>query len=228
MKIVRQAQAAECGLACLAMVAAHHGHRSDLAELRQCFGLSARGASLVQLAGIARRLGLSPRPLRLEPEELQRLPLPCVLHWDLNHFVVLAGWRRGRARVLDPAFGERRLSPAELGRHFTGVALELLPNSDFQPRRAAPAIGLRQVIGPVRGWRGALAVLLLVSALLQGAALAGPFLLQWVVDQVLPAADHDLLAVLVTGFALLLLLQVATALLRGWALLHLGARLSMQ
>ena len=89
MNVVLQAQAAECGLACLAMVAAHHGHRSDLAELRQRFGLSARGASLVQLAGIARRLGLSPRPLRLEPEELSRLPLPCVLHWNFNHFVVL-------------------------------------------------------------------------------------------------------------------------------------------
>ncbi len=228
MRTVLQAQAAECGLACLAMVAAHHGHGCDLAGLRQRFGLSARGASLVQLADIARRMGLAPRPLRLEPDELARLPLPCVLHWDLNHFVVLAGWRRGKARVLDPAFGERRLSPAELGRHFTGVALELLPTQDFTPRAPPPAIGLRQVIGPLRGWRGALAVLLAVSAMLQGFALLAPFLLQWVVDQVLPAADRDLLSVLVTGFALLLGLQVATSLLRGWALLHLGARLSMQ
>ena len=228
MRPVLQAQAAECGLACLAMVAGHHGHGSDLAELRQRFGLSARGASLVQLADIARRMGLAPRPLRLEPGELTRLPLPCVLHWDLNHFVVLAGWRRGKARILDPAFGERRLAPEELGRHFTGVALELLPTSDFAPRRPPPPVGLREVIGPVRGWRGALGVLLALSAALQGFALLAPFLLQWIVDQVLPAADHDLLAVLVTGFALLLALQVATSVLRGWALLHLGARLSQQ
>lgn len=228
MKPVLQAQAAECGLACLAMVASHHGHRTDLMELRGRFGLSARGASLVQLADIAGQLGLQPRPLRLEPGDLVKLALPCVLHWDLNHFVVLAGWRGARARILDPAAGECWLEPAALSRHFTGVALELLPGGDFRPKAPPPAVGLRQLIGPVRGWRQGLLLLLALSAVLQVFALAAPFLLEGIVDQVLPAADADLLSTLAVGFGGLLVLQVATAALRGWTLLHLSARLSMQ
>ena len=99
MRLVRQAQAAECGLACMAMVADHHGHRTDLGELRHRFGLSARGAGLTRLIAIAAGLGLQARALRVEPDELPRLQLPCVLHWDLNHFVVLAAVRGGRAHV---------------------------------------------------------------------------------------------------------------------------------
>ena len=87
MTPVLQSQAAECSLACLAMVASAHGHQVSLQELRQRFSLSLKGANLQQLIGYAAALGLAARPVRLELEELSQLPLPSILHWDLNHFV---------------------------------------------------------------------------------------------------------------------------------------------
>lgn len=228
MRVILQAQAAECGLACLAMVADHHGHRTDLAELRQRFGLSLKGANLVRLVDIARHLGLQARPLRLELADLDKLRLPCLLHWDLNHFVVLTRMGRGHATLVDPGFGERRLPVCELSTHFTGIALELTPGADFRPCAPPPAIGLRQLTGPVRGLAAGLAMVLGLSLVLQLFAVLAPFFLQWVIDQALVAADQDLLTLLALGFGLLLVLQVGTALLRGWALLHLSARLGLQ
>ncbi len=228
MRLIAQAQAAECGLACLAMVADHHGHRTDLPELRQRFGLSLKGASLSRLLEIGRALDLQPRPLRLEPADLGKLRLPCVLHWDMNHFVVLARWRRGRAHVFDPGGGERWLEAGELSRHFTGVALELSPGPGFRRCAAPPALRLRQLTGPVHGlWHG-LALVLGLSVALQGVALLSPFFVQWVIDQALVAADRDLLALLAIAFAGALLLQVGIGLLRGWTVLHLSARLGTQ
>jgi ATP-binding cassette subfamily B protein RaxB len=228
MRPVLQAEAAECGLACLAMVAAHHGHRCSLAELRRRFGLSLKGASLARLAEIARGLGLQPRPLRLELEDLDKLRLPCILHWDLNHFVVLARLGRRRAVVLDPGFGERRVSLAELSGHFTGVALELSPGNDFVRCPAPPTVSIRQLTGRIRGLGQALVQLLGLSLALQVFVVLAPFYLQWVIDQALVSADGDLLSLLALAFGALLLLQVATGWARGAAVLHLSSRLGQQ
>ena len=228
MKLVRQAQAAECGLACVAMVADHHGHRTDLAELRHRFGLSARGASLTRVIAIASALGLQARALRVEPADLPRLRLPCVLHWDLNHFVVLAAMRRGRAHVFDPGGQAGWVEADELSRRFTGVALELQPGADFAPCPPPPAIGWRQLTGRLHGLLPVLGTVLVLSLALQLFVLLAPFYLQWTIDHALLAADHDLLTLLALGFGGLLALQVATSLLRGWTLLHLTARLGSQ
>lgn len=131
---VIQSEAAECGLACLAMVAEAHELRIGLPELRQRFPLSLKGAKLSHLIHIARQLGFATRPLRLEMEDLGKLKLPCILHWDLNHFVVLAKVGRSKVTILDPAVGERKLSFAEVSAHFTGVALELTPGLEFKPQ----------------------------------------------------------------------------------------------
>lgn len=90
MKTILQSEAAECGLASLAMVADAYGMRIGLAELRRRFPMSLKGAKLNHLIHIAQQLGFQTRPLRLDMEDLGKLKLPCVLHWDLNHFVVLA------------------------------------------------------------------------------------------------------------------------------------------
>ncbi len=228
MKPVLQSEAAECGLCALAMVAAAHGHHVGLAELRRRYPTSLKGARLSQLMQVAQHLGFGTRPLRLELEELDRLSLPCILHWDLNHFVVLVRVGRSRATVLDPACGERTLALDEVSAHFTGVALELAPGDAFLPRKPAPAVSLRQLGGRISGLWPALAQVLLLSAALQVFVILAPFLMQWVVDQVLVSADRDLLAVLGLGFGLALLLQVATGLLRGWSLVHLSSRLGLQ
>jgi ATP-binding cassette, subfamily B, bacterial CvaB/MchF/RaxB len=210
------------------MVCSHHGRRVELRELRQTSQLSLKGTTLSHVMRAASRFGLQSRPLRLELGQLARLDVPCILHWNLNHFVVLAKAGRHRITVLDPAFGKRRLRYAEASEHFTGVALELTPTADFKPRRTAPSISLRQLTGSVTGlWRG-LALILSLSLALQVFVVIGPFFLQWIVDQVLVSADRDLLTVLALGFALVLLLRVGVGLLRGWAVIYLSTRLAQQ
>ena len=227
-RCVLQAEATECGLASLAMVVQSHGLNFTLPELRRRFPQSLKGARLDQLIRIAQQLHLRARPLRLELRDLSRLALPCILHWDLNHFVVLAGVGRRQVIILDPAVGRRRLSLPELSRHFTGVALELSPSAGFRPRKSRPTIRLRQLTGRITGmWRG-LGQLLALSMALQCFVVLAPFLMQWVVDQVLVSADRDLLVVLGLGFCLALPLQVGIGLLRGWTVTHLSARLGLQ
>ncbi len=159
------------------------------------------------------------------------MSLPCILHWDLNHFVVLAKVGRYSVRIalaLDPAVGERTVSLSEVSDHFTGVALELTPTAEFKPQKAAPAVTARQLTGPVRGLWRALAQILLLSVALQVFVVLAPFLMQWVVDQVLVSADRSLLVVLGLGFGLALLLQVGIGLLRGWSVIYLSSRLGLQ
>jgi ATP-binding cassette subfamily B protein RaxB len=225
---VLQAQAAECGLACLAMVADHHGQRDGLRGLRQRFPLSLKGATMARLLGIAQAMGFQARALRLELDELPQLRTPCILHWDMNHFVVLVKAGRRKVTVLDPGFGKRVLSRDEVSRHFTGVAMELEPGADFQATRAPPAIRLSQLTGRVRGLWPALVQVLLLSVALQVFVLLAPFYLQWVVDQALVSADRDLLAVLALGFGLALVLQLAIGLVRGWSVVFLSSRLGLQ
>jgi ATP-binding cassette subfamily B protein RaxB len=157
LPMLLQTEAAECGLACLAMVAGWHGMHVDTAGLRRRFGLSPKGATLLDLTRIADRLGLASRPLRLEPEELRLLRTPCVLHWDMSHFVVLKAVGRGGALVVhDPAVGLRRVTPAEASRHFTGVALELTPTGGFEPASAPPRVRVGALLGRLVGVRRAL------------------------------------------------------------------------
>lgn len=228
MRIFLQSEAAECGLAALAMACNLCGFPVGLAELRQRFPLSLKGARLDYLMHIAQQLGFSARPLRLDLEDLDRLKLPCILHWDLNHFVVLAETSVSKVTILDPAIGERRLSLNEVSRHFTGVALELAPIAEFKPQRAAPVVTPKQLTGAVRGLWRALAQILLLSVALQVFVVLAPFYMQWVVDQVLVSADRDLLTVLGLGFGLALVLQIGIGLLRGWSVVYLSSRLGLQ
>lgn len=223
-----QSEAAECGLACVAIVACEHGMHIGLPELRQRFPLSLRGARLAQVIEIAHQVGLQARPLRVELEGLAELQLPCILHWNLNHFVVLASFGRNKAIIIDPASGERTMSLAEVSKHFSGVALELSPGAGFKRRDPVPAVSIRQLTGPMRGLRRALAMIVLASLTLQLMVTLSPFFLQLVVDQVLVSADRDLLVVLGIGFSLLLLLQIGVALLRGWSVVYLSSRLGQQ
>lgn len=230
MEAILQSEASECALASLAMVCSAHGQHHELADLRRRFSVSLKGANLQQLISHAGSLGFSSRPLRLELEELAELQTPCILHWDLNHFVVLKKVLRGGkgAVILDPAVGERRLSLAEISRHFTGVALELSPNADFQPEKPAPRVRLSALTGKVRGLKRSLLQIFAVALVLQLFAIVAPLLNQLVIDDVLASGDRDLLSLLVLGFGLLLVVQTAIGLARSWMVMVLGQTLALQ
>lgn len=228
MKTIIQSDAGECGVATLAMVARRHGLRLGLAELRRRFPLLLQGASVDQMLGAAQQLGFAARPLRLAQGELAGLALPCILQWDRNRYVVLDRVGGAGLTILDPMHGRVRMSLSDASTHFDGVALELSRTARFGPRRVSATVSVRQLTGPIRGLRALCTQTLLLSLPLQVLVLVAPLLLQWVVDEALVSADHELLAVLVLGLGLALLLQVGVGVMRGVVVAHLSARLRLR
>jgi ATP-binding cassette, subfamily B, bacterial CvaB/MchF/RaxB len=228
LSTVLQTEASECGLACLAMVSAHHGQRHDLRALRQRFSVSLKGSTMVDLIRIALSMKLQARGVHAEMNELAQLTTPCMLHWDLNHFVVLESVQGDTVIIHDPARGMRRLSRLEVSRHFTGVAMEFMPMADFTPQDTTQRVTLRQLLGRVTGLKRSLAQIFMLALGLEIFVLLSPFLMQWVVDDVLVSHDRDLLTTLGAGFGLLVLMQVGTAAIRSWAVMHLSCTLGLQ
>ena len=226
--VLLQTEATECGLCSIAMVAYYHGHRTDLATLRLRFSISRKGATLESLMSIARALNLESRPLKLDMEHLPELRLPCILHWDMDHFVVLTSISARGAVIHDPAVGERRFTLKELSKHFTGVALELNPSTDFVASTQKLNFTLRGLMGRITGMKRGLAQILMLALGLELVSIALPFYLQWVIDHALLAADRDLLSTLALGFGLLVLIQAAIGAVRSWFVTALSTSLNFQ
>ena len=223
---VRQSEAAECGLAALAMIANWWGHDLDLGALRQRFGVSSRGVGLQELMHAADELGLAARPLKVDLEALEDVQLPAILHWDMNHFVVLERFSRGKAYVLDPNLDGQWHDRESLSRHFTGVAVELRPTSDFAPQKERKRLQLSQLWSRAAGIRRTVAQAAILSLVLQAHVLAAPYFLQLAVDDALPALDADLMTVLAVGFVLFAIINAGATLLRSFVLLASGTALS--
>lgn len=228
MKAVLQTESQECGLACLVMIAGYHGLHLDLMSVRRRFSISLKGTNLAQLGHYAQNLGFSCRPLRLDLDEMSKLRLPCILHWNMNHFVVLEKVQRGRLYLLDPAVGRRVTSWTEASTHFTGIALELTPNTSFQPAQQKTRIRLRDLIGRAAGLKRALGNIFILALALEIVALLSPQVTQWVVDGALVSADHDLLLIAVLGGCLLMLIDFILRMARGWMELRLNQQLALQ
>lgn len=228
MKNIYQSEAAECGLASLAMIANYYGHKVDLHTLRGRYPISLTGANLHQLIEQGEQLNLAGRALKLELNEIKKLVLPCILHWDMNHFVVLKKVNRNSITILDPARGERKILMSEVDKSFTGVALELTPTSDFKKRDERAQLSLSSFWTRIKGLTPSLVKLFILSLLLQIFMLAGPYYTQTVVDEVIVSYDKSLLVVLALGFGMLVLMRVVTNALRGWVVLHLSSVLSVQ
>jgi ATP-binding cassette subfamily B protein RaxB len=228
LPVIVQTEATECGLASIAMVVNYHGLDVDMPTLRLRFSLSRKGTNFEGMVRIAAALGMDSRPLKLELNHLPELRLPCILHWDMNHFVVLKSVSRRRIVIHDPAVGVRSFTPDTFAPHFTGIAMELVPASNFKPTRARLDFTLRSLMGRISGLHTGLAQILGLAVALEAVTIAMPFYLQWVVDHALPSADTDLLTTLAFGFGLLVLLQVVLGAARGWWVSTLGQRLNFQ
>lgn len=228
LPLILQTEATECGLACLGMVAGFHGYRTDMATLRRKFPISLKGATLGNLISIANQLELAARPLKLEMEDLGQLKLPCILHWNFNHFIVLKEVGNRSVTIYDPAAGIRKMSKEDVANSFTGIALELWPNPDFKPVEEKQTVRLRGLLGRVTGLYRSFGQILLLSLALEVFALVSPFFLQLVIDNVLVSADRDLLTTLALGFGLLMLMQHVISITRSWVLMYMSTTLNVQ
>lgn len=227
LRLIRQTETTECGLACLAMVTGFHGAHVSLADLRRRFSVSLKGMALPQMIDVAQALGLAARAVRLDLDDVADLKLPCIVHMDLDHFAVLAAVGRNGVTLYDPAHGIRRLTLAAFGAHFTGVALELSTGPDFRRQRGGGPISIRALGGSIQGLGMGLAKVFCLSLVLEGFALLSPQFLQVVVDQVLSDGDHQLLVVLGSSFLVLMLLQTAVTAARTWLLVWIGTQFNL-
>lgn len=226
--VLLQSESSECGLACLAMVASHHGQRRDIASLRREVSVSLKGMTLGGLMKAAERIGFAARPLRFELEALSDLAKPCILHWDMNHFVVLTKANRRRATIIDPARGCRMIDVAELSKHATGVALELTPTPGFSRHEDRTPVRMSDFWERLSGFKRSLGQLFLLSLLLQVFTFAGPLYTQLVVDEAITKGDLQFLRVLAIGFVMLLAIELATTVLREHVSLHFTRMLGFQ
>ena len=226
--VLLQSEAAECGLACLAMIASRYGHRMNLAALRRYYNLSLKGMTLRDIMRVASSICLATRALRVEMDYLSRLRLPCILHWDHNHFVVLVRIDGRRATVHDPAIGRRRVPLAELSRHFTGVALEAWPTEGFERRIEQPRIRISDLIRRTEGFGRAALQVLIMSLVLELIVLAVPIGFQLVLDDVIPSDDRNLLLLVAVGLGILVAFRALTDFVRSWSMMAAGSRLTLQ
>lgn len=232
--LILQGESAECGLACVGMIAGYYGHEIDLLNLRARFSISSRGVTLKNLIEISNALKLSCRAIKLDENTIKYIQLPCVLHWNFNHFVVLKKIKykaNGEIKsylINDPARGELTVLPAEFSASFTGAVLELTPAPEFKKKKEKQQLNLvTLIVGAIGLRRGVLQIFLLALSL-EIFTLLSPFFMQLVVDGVIFSSDREMLLALVMGFGLLMLIQQAIAAFRSWSLLYLSTHLNLQ
>ncbi len=226
--LILQSEAPECGIACVAMIASYHGHQTDLSSMRLRLAPSMKGVTLQHIAAIAQTMKLSPRGVQAPLELLGKLRLPAILHWDMNHFVVLTKVAGSKLTLLDPARGRRVMPLAEASRHYTGVAMEFAPAEGFAKQDERERITAWQLLSAAGGTGATIGQVLLLSLALEVFAVASPFFVQLVIDRVVVGRDRDLLTLLGLGFSLLVLMQVATTGVRAWLGVYLSTHLNLR
>jgi ATP-binding cassette, subfamily B, bacterial CvaB/MchF/RaxB len=226
--LILQSEVAECGLACLAMVAGRYGHRIDLPALRQRLDLSPRGSTLRDLMRMASAMRLATRALRAEPAHLRKLQLPCILHWDHNHFVVLTRVNRRRMVIHDPAVGRRFVPLQEVAKRFTGIVLEAWPTEGFERKTERARVRISDLLTRTHGFAAAATQVLTLSLVLEAIGIAIPIAFQLVLDDVVVSNDRSLLTVIALGVGLLIVFRGLIDFVRSWAIMAAGARLGLQ
>lgn len=212
---ILQAETSECGLACLATALNYFGYQTDIQELRRRWGHSERGMTLRSLIAAAEMFNLDGRPVKLDYTEIRELPPASILHWDGNHFVVFMSYRLGYFNIIDPATGPKKIKTAELKGSFTGIALELTPNSAFRLRRYKSPSIVPKLLAVIPGLFRSLGKLLALSFVLEIIALVFPILTQVVVDEVIMTRDTGLMASVVCGIVALSVIQFGISIARG-------------
>jgi NHLM bacteriocin system ABC transporter peptidase/ATP-binding protein len=223
---ILQMEAVECGAASLAIVLAYHGAWIPLERLRTACGVSRDGSKASNIIRAATGFGFVARGYRSEPSALSDLPMPCIIHWNFNHFVVLEGIDGDRVYINDPAIGRRRIDMAELDLAFTGVVLTLEPGPSFRKLGSKPQ-GLRLLLRELRSSKRAVGLLVVVSFALVVPAILGAGFSKIFVDDILIQHSTNWLVPLLIGMALTAAFRAVLTMLRQSLLLRLQTKLAV-
>jgi ATP-binding cassette subfamily B protein RaxB len=228
LPVILQSENAECGLACLAMVASFHGFSIDLTSLRKTHPIPQQGMNLSQLADVAGRMDLTSRALRVEMEDLSQLSLPCIAHWNINHFVVVKSVHTEYVIIHDPAHGKRKISRPQFAKQFTGIVLEIFPTKDFEKGDKTKRLKISDLWSRIVGFKKSLIQILLFSLLIECFTIIAPLYSQIVIDLIPKQQSLDALYAIALGFTLVMFTQIAISAVRDLALLRLSSQLNIQ
>ena len=223
---ILQMEGVECGAASLAMILGHYGAWVPLEEIRMACGVTRDGSKASNLLKAARTYGLSAKGFKKEPAALMDLPVPSIIHWNFNHYLVFEGCRRGRVYLNDPASGPRTVSEAELDESYTGVVLAFEPTEGFRRRGQRPS-ALKAIHACLAGSGSALWFVILASLLMVVPGIAFAGFAKIFIDHVLIAEDEDWLVPLVLCVLVVALFQCVLTWLQQKYLLRLESRLAL-
>ena len=226
--VIIQSESTECGNACLSMICGFYGKDIDLFNFRNRYGSTSQGATLNVLAAIAQKAGLKTRALSLDIAEIKELRLPCILHWSLNHFVVLVAIKGKRFIIHDPALGRRVVNLQELSENFSGIALEAWPDSDFRQEKQRSRLKLLDLMHNMVGLKSALIKIFMLSVVIETVNLLLPMGTQIVTDHVITAHDENLLLVICVGLMFFTIFKTWVSMIRAWVSLKLNTLTDVQ
>ncbi len=230
--VVRQHSEEDCGAACLATVAKHYGRTFAMSRVREAVGTGARGTTLLGLSRGADELGFHGRQVRASGQLIDRLneaPLPAIIHWKGNHWVVLYGRKRQKYVIADPGIGIRYLTRQELVRGWlNGVMLLLLPDdSRFYQQPNDKVGGFGRYLARVWPYRWLLAQAIAINIAIGLLSLASPIMMQLLTDDVLVRGDTQLLATVAIAVITMNLFRSAVGLVQSHLIGHFGQRLQL-
>ncbi|WP_118842525.1 peptidase domain-containing ABC transporter [Raoultella ornithinolytica] len=226
--VIIQSESTECGNACLSMICGFYGKDIDLFNFRNRYGSTSQGATLNVLAAIAQKAGLKTRALSLDIAEIKELRLPCILHWSLNHFVVLVAIKGKRFIIHDPALGRRVVHLQELSENFSGIALEAWPDSDFRQEKQRSRLKLLDLMHNMVGLKSALIKIFMLSVVIETVNLLLSMGTQIVTDHVITAHDENLLLVICVGLMFFTIFKTWVSMIRAWVSLKLNTLTDVQ
>jgi ABC-type bacteriocin/lantibiotic exporter with double-glycine peptidase domain len=175
----------ECGAASLAMVVSSYGCHIPLYELRGACGVDRNGAKAIKILAAARHYGFDANAYSLAMGDLDDMPMPMILHWGFEHFVVLERINSGHGWIIDPAVGRRKMTRSAIGEMFTGVALQVQPKEDT-PMRPREPIGFEKYREEFRAMVPVGAMVCAIALMLQVIVIAAPMALQLLIDKIVP------------------------------------------
>ncbi len=226
--VIIQSESTECGNACLSMICGFYGKDIDLFNFRNQYGSSSQGATLNTLSTVAKKAGLKSRALSLEYDEIKQLRLPCVIHWSLNHFVVLVAIKGNKFVINDPAMGRRTVQKKEMSENFSGIALEVWPDSDFRQEKKRSRLSLLDLLRNITGLKSALTKIFMLSIVIEVVNLLLPMGTQLVTDHVIMAHDESLLLVICAGLTFFTIFKMFVSMIRAWVSLKLNTLTDIQ
>ncbi len=223
---IYQMEATECGAASLAMVFAYFGKYLPLEQMRIETDVSRDGCNAANIMRCAKKYGLECHGYRKELDALKTMELPCIIHWNFNHFVIFEGVKGKYAYLNDPAVGRRRLTWEELDDGFTGIVLTFKPTEQFQKEKKKSGT-LHFVSERLRGQYGVLFKLVYIGLLLVFPGLVLPVLSQIFMDDILVAGYKDWLTKLLVFMGALVLLKVGLSYYRSLVLQKLRSKMTL-